>query len=77
MLALGHEHKSYNTNTKLSEPFSQGSGHSFKTFLRGKISSDKRNPLNFEKLVFDCVIGYLLNMMNFKFDYCRILAETV
>ena len=63
--------RSYNTNKKLSEPFSQGSGHSFKVLLRGKILSDKRKPLKILRSSFLTVL-YLLNMINFKFAYCRI-----
>ena len=63
-----------NTNKKLSELLSQGSGHLFKLLLRGKILPDKRNLLKILRSSFLTVLC-LLNMINFEFEYCRIWVK--
>ena len=71
-LGPSQEHKSSNTNKKLSEPFSQGSG----PLIQGFYSAKRCRLTNLilwnicQRSSFLTVL-YLLNMTNLKFDYLR------
>ena len=71
-LGPSQEHKSSNTNKKLSEPFSQGSGPLIQGFYSAKrCRLTNLIPWNICRRSSFFTVLYLLNMTNLKFDYLR------